>query len=154
MIMKWFVRAVIVVVVASIVAGFFIIGSPQTERMRKIDDQRVADLQNIQWQIVNFWQSKKRFPKDLNELKDDISGWSSPVDPKTQKPYEYFPGEEFSFTLCADFALESDYAQIELPRYPSAGAEENWAHPAGRHCFERTVDPERYPPFEKPAKPI
>ena len=149
--MKIFVWGVIIVVVAAVVAGFFIVGSPQTERMRKIDDERVSDLQNIQWQIVNFWQSKKRFPKDLNELKDDISGWLAPVDPETKRPYEYFPGEGFSFTLCADFTLESDEAQTEILRYP-VSAEENWAHPAGRHCFERVLDPERYPPFEKPVR--
>ncbi len=151
MIMKWFVWAVIVVVASSIIAGFFIIGSPKTERMRRFDDQRVSDLQNIQWQIVNFWQTKEYFPKDLNELKDDISGWSAPLDPETGKPYEYAINGELSFTLCADFSLENDEVPVELLRFPGGGAE-NWAHPSGKHCFSRTIDPERYPAIEKPAR--
>ena len=154
MIMKWFVWAVIVVVATSIVAGFFIVGSPATERMRKIDDQRVSDLQNIQWQIVNFWQKKERLPESLDELKDDVSGWSAPVDPETGKPYEYAINGELSFALCADFSLEGgaesggDYYSIALP----GGYIGGWEHPKGRHCFERTVDPELYPSFQKPVR--
>ena len=152
--MKFFVWSVIVVVAAAVVAGFLIVGSPQTERMRKIDDQRVADLQNIQWQIVNFWQSKKRFPKDLNELKDDISGWSAPVDPETGKSYEYAINGELSFALCADFSLEGgaesggDYYSIALPGGYIGGG----GNPKGRHCFERAIDPELYPSFQKPVR--
>lgn len=146
--MKIFVYSVIAVVAAVIIAGFFIVGSPQTERLRRFDERRVSDLQNIQWQIVNFWQQKERFPKDLNELRDDVSGWTAPADPETAKPYKYEPGEGFSFVLCADFLLpsEGDYP-AESGLY--LGGEDNWTHGAGEHCFERKIDPERYPPYEK-----
>lgn len=149
--MKLFVWAVIIVVAASIVAGFFIVGSPYTERMRRFDDERVADLQNIQWQIVNFWQQKERFPKDLNELRDDVSGWIAPLDPETSEPYKYMPGEGFSFSLCAKFLLPSEAGAL----YPAPDfyiESGNWTHEAGERCFERIIDPERYPPFAKPAK--
>ena len=29
---------------------------------------------------------------------------------------------------------------------------ESWQHGAGDTCFERTIDPERYPPYSKPTK--
>jgi hypothetical protein len=32
------------------------------------------------------------------------------------------------------------------------GIDENWQHEAGATCFTRTIDPERYPVFEKPLQ--
>lgn len=154
--MKIFIWAVIAIVGASIIAGFFIVGSPQTERLRRFDDQRISDLQNIQSQIVNFWQRKERLPDSLGELKDDVSGWLAPQDPENGKAYEYIMNDKLSFALCAGFALDGgsesvgDYYSIALPGYVSGG----WDHPRGRHCFKRTIDPELYPAFEKPAKAI
>lgn len=155
--MKVFVYVVILVVAASIVAGFFIVGSPQTERLRKLDDRRISDLQNIQSQIVNFWQKKERLPAGSDELKDDVSGWIAPVDPETKAQYEYIIDEEkeLSFWLCADFLLEggaefgNDYYSITP--FGGYGAE-NWDHPRGRNCFYRTIDPELYPSLKEEAK--
>ena len=45
-----------VLVAAAIVAGFFIMGTPGQVRLYRFDNEKLADLQNIQWQIVNFWQ--------------------------------------------------------------------------------------------------
>src|SRR3989338_458481 len=42
-----------VLVLVTIIAGFFIIGTPQQMREQKQDAIRLQDLQNIQWQIVN-----------------------------------------------------------------------------------------------------
>src|SRR3990170_5950991 len=68
-------------VLASIVGGFFIMGSPFTLRMKRFDERRVNDLQNIQYQIVNFYQRKGVLPDNLNELKDPIAGFILPRDP-------------------------------------------------------------------------
>jgi hypothetical protein len=27
--------------------------------------------------------------------------------------------------------------------------QDNWQHGAGQQCFDRTIDPQRYPPFQK-----
>src|SRR3989338_2777850 len=47
-----------VLVIGSIVAGFSVLGTPATQRAYRYDSQKVSDLQNIQWQIVNYWQQK------------------------------------------------------------------------------------------------
>ena len=51
--MRRFGYAVTCVVVAAVIAGFILAGSPQSERLRRFDDQRVNELQNIQAQIVD-----------------------------------------------------------------------------------------------------
>lgn len=146
------------VALLSIVAGFFIIGSPQEVRMLRYDQQKVSDLQSIQYQLLNYWQQKEALPETLAEANDPLSGFAMPTDPQTGAQYTYIVTGDTSFRLCADFNLPTpDTAgQGEFPRhdiaYPSFGMplDENWQHGAGQACFERTIDPERYPPFDKP----
>jgi hypothetical protein len=142
------------IVLVSIVGGFFILGSPQANRLMRIDAEKVGDLQNIQWQIVSFWQQKERLPAALEELEDPLVGFVLPSDPQTGDPYEYRISGPLSFELCALFNRENpDTAAPLLRPLPverslvSGGfADENWEHGEGRKCFSRTIDPERFPP--------
>ena len=151
--MRYFVYIVILVVAAAVVAGFFIVGSPQKERERRFDEQRASHLQNIQWQIVNFWQAKDRLPRTLKELEDPISGFSAPTDPETGERYGYEVKGGLAFTLCADFNLPSAAdSGTPKPAFPGDLSFQSWQHPAGRHCFERAIDPEIYA-RPKPERP-
>ena len=116
---KLLVWAVSFGVLASIVGGFFIMGSPFTLRMKRFDERRVNDLQNIQYQIVNFYQRKGVLPNSLDELKDPIAGFNIPLDPDTIRPYDYEKISDLSFKICADFSLESD-AQIDSKGIPTS----------------------------------
>lgn len=140
-----------VLVLASIIAGFFIIGTPQELRKEKQDAIRLQDLQNIQWQIVNYWQQKEELPSSLDALRDPISDAMIPVDPKTGEAYGYESTGAMTFTLCAVFEKEGGTRnpRAAQPMDPTMSTEDNWEHGAGETCFERTIDPERYPPYEK-----
>ncbi len=96
-----------VVVLASVVLGFFIIGTPADQRDRRFDDQRVEDLQMMQGEIVNYWIQKELLPEKLSELEDSISGYLVPVDPKSNLAYEYNVTDPLSFELCATFISSS-----------------------------------------------
>jgi hypothetical protein len=148
--------AVGILVVVTIVAGFFIIGTPQQIRAQKQDATRVQDLQNIQWQIVSYWQQKERLPATLADLNDPISNQSIPTDPVSGQAYSYKPTGAMTFQLCASFnaasAATSGVAGVSMPSdapVPYYGAQDNWAHNAGSVCFDRVIDPERYPPNQK-----
>ena len=149
--MRYFIVIVIVIVIVLVLAGFFIVGSPKSERRRQFDQQRINDLSNIQWQIISYWQAKNKLPEKLDDLKDPIEGFVPPVDPETGDPYGYEVRGPLSFVLCAIFNLEAtDEARLRgLPkpagRFP-AGEQIIWDHPAGRHCFERIIDPDLYKP--------
>ncbi len=118
------------------------------------------DLQSIQYQIIYFWQLKRVLPADIAELNDPLSGYSVPTNLETGEPYRYVRTSDSSFDLCAVFNSETpDTAgqgqfQGRDIAYTSTGPQpdENWKHPAGDHCYSRTIDPERYPPFEKPVR--
>lgn len=145
--------AVGLLVVLTIVAGFFIVGTPAEARQMRLDNQRVSDLQNIQWQVVNFYQQKQRLPASIAELEDPISGYGNPRDPQSNELYAYRATGALTFELCANFAAadtgnkgrSARYSEVASPI--SYGGEESWAHNAGQTCYTRTIDPERYPPL-------
>lgn len=156
--------------------AFSVMGTPQEQRLLRFDEKRMQDLQNIQWQVISFWQQKEKLPEDLKELANPIAGWTTPVDPEFSKgvSYEYKKLADLKFELCATFSAEMpqgwqeyskgggimpmmdfegrDMAVSSYP-YPGGGNNESWDHEVGRTCFERTIDPDIYPPYENP-KPL
>lgn len=134
----------------SIISGFFILGSPMEMRLTRIDAQKISDLQNIQWQIVNYWQQKEKLPISLEEVADPLGGYALPVDPQTGEPYAYEITGALSFKLCAAFNKEGvGDPYIARPVMDKSLEGDTWQHGAGEVCFDRTIDPERYPPFKR-----
>lgn len=150
--MKLFVWTAIILGSATIISGFFVAGSPQAERLRRFDDQRINDLQNIQSQIIYYWQAKEKLPQSLDEIKNDINGFTAPVDPETQESYIYKITNDKSFGLCAVFKTLDDELENrndEMVPINPFGSTENWLHGQGLTCFQRTIDPDLFPPFRK-----
>jgi len=138
-----------ILVLGSIGAGFYVLGTPQSQRMLRYDSQKVSDLQSIQWQIVNYWQQKGVLPATLEQLQDPISGFIVPTDPQTKESYEYKKTGYLSFDLCADFnkpsqTIDGSVTRIAYPE-PMGKSNESWQHEVGNKCFSRTIDPELYP---------
>lgn len=145
------------IVVVSIISGFFIMGSPATQRKLRNDDQRINDLRNIQSQVTDFYRDTERLPETLDEMHDSLLGYYIQNDPETGAPYEYARTGTLSFELCATFALplpefsdvrisENDWRVRELKQ-----TAQDWAHEEGRTCFDREIDPERIVPIKRPA---
>jgi hypothetical protein len=141
--MRW---SAIVVVVLSIIVGVVSVGSPTDARKARLDERRTQDLYSIQFELINYWQKKQVIPTNLTELNDPISSFVIPTDPETGMVYEYSKLGDLNFELCADFALSSQSKQDDLYTKDVMGS---FQHQAGRQCFERTIDPELYPPFQK-----
>jgi hypothetical protein len=153
-----------------IIWSFSVMGSPKEQRAWRLDEKRMGDLQNIQYQVINYWQQKEKLPEKLTDLSNPISGYSLPIDPEFEqgKVYEYVVKENLSFELCATFTAEmpqgwqennyggvisvykerSDIATSTYP-YLGGGMNESWNHKIGRTCFIRTIDKDIYPVFEK-----
>ena len=146
-----------------------VIGTPSEQRAYRFDDQRVSDLQNIQWQIISFWQQKESLPENLNDLKNPIANSVLPTDPEFTKgnTYEYKKTNDLSFELCATFSLPMPEGYVNnnsngggimsgtdmgISSYPYSGPAmgDSWVHQAGRTCFERTIDKDLYPVNPKP----
>lgn len=147
-----------VIAIAAIVGGFFIIGSPSEIRMLRYDDQKVNDLQSIQHQVVTFYQQKGTLPQDLSELNDPLAYFVVPVDTQTQQPYGYTVTGPLSFELCATFNRAADdmSGKGSYPGYDRGympiESNESWMYAAGETCFTRSIDPERYPVFDRTTR--
>jgi hypothetical protein len=126
-------------VVLTIGAGFFIVGTPMQARQALLDSQKVTDLENIQSQIVYYWQQKGTLPAGLNQLNDSISNYSVPTDSQNGQSYRYVVDGAHTFELCATFNRDSN----GQPQPDALG--NNWQHGAGQVCFIRTIDPALYP---------
>lgn len=148
---KLLVTLACVFVFGTLVGGFIYVGSPMKARAIRFDSLRVENLSNIQWQIINHWQQKGVVPSTLAETQDSISGYRAPVDPETGEAYSYEKTGNLTFKLCAKFSTSNDKTDIkETYRiYPAVGTNENWTHSTGTVCFDRTIDPDLYPVYEK-----
>lgn len=149
---KLIVGAAIAVVIGSIITGFFIIGSPATQRLRRLDEHRLNDLMNIHSEILRQWEPSRALASSLEDLqKKSTIGFTVPLDPETQKPYEYMVKGPLSFALCATFTLANETNDLRkgrtAPPYPESLSPYayTWDHEAGRVCFDRAIDPKLYP---------
>ncbi|QQR82498.1 hypothetical protein IPJ70_00005 [Candidatus Campbellbacteria bacterium] len=137
-------------VVAAIVSGIVVAGSPSQARAIRFDEQRVNDLSNIQSQVIQYYQYHAVLPGQLSVLTDTISGYTAPLDPETKNAYEYKMLAPLSFELCATFTQENlDTTKTAPMYYDMGGMSGNFTHAAGRVCFERVVDPKAYPVFKQ-----
>ena len=123
------------VVIVAVVWGFALVGSPQTTRLQRFDQQRLNDLQTIFREIQSLCQDpdikdelKRPLPATLDELatlarheKINLS------DPETGQRYGYTVKDGMTYELSATFSLERD-SDVEV----------FWNHTSGKHCF--TVD--------------
>lgn len=138
--------------IASIIGGFFIMGSPYTQRMLRYDNDRVSDLQNLQSSITEYYRTTSHLPESLETLKDPLVDTYVPVDPQSEAEYEYLQTDTLTFELCATFARATSQDQISTAKVRDPWQQQtasDWSHDAGHMCFTRTIDPERITPYKK-----
>jgi hypothetical protein len=140
---RWLARIGAAAVLVAAVAGFVLAGSPARQRLVRTDLRRISDLVMLQNEIVNYYRAKNALPQSLDQLTNSISGFRSPDDPQSGRPYEYRVTGTLSFQLCADFSLPSGKENVgAYPPYSTPGVSGwNWSHGTGRECFTRTIDP-------------
>lgn len=136
------------IIVLLIITGFAFIGSPQKAREVNEDRIRVDNLRYIQDEVVRYWDLKKTLPQNLNELNDPLNYVVIPVDPETQKEYEYKILTPTSFEICAEFKT-ADSGEETYAKYDTTY--QYFKHTAGRNCFERTIDVEKRQNIVKPV---
>jgi Domain of unknown function (DUF5671) len=148
-----------VLVLVSIVSGFFIVGTPQQARGYRFDEQKINDLVSLQSQVVEYYRAKQALPVSLSDLNDPLSYNVVPSDPQTEEMYGYETTGALSFKICANFNAQSrEYGNTPAytapaPRAIPVGGKgtvaDNWKHGAGNQCFDRTIDSSLYPPTGK-----
>jgi type II secretory pathway pseudopilin PulG len=122
------------VVVAAIIAGLVVIGSPSEIRMRRFDERRASDLAAISNAISTYRLTHESVPQQLDDLRRSQQGTGygySLKDPEG-RPYEYAVKDASSYELCAVFATATDAGTG-----PTAYRSVFDKHGIGRQCFSR-----------------
>jgi hypothetical protein len=149
-----------ILAVLTIAAGFLIIGTPSQIRAYRFDDEKITDLQQIQSEIISYWQQKGVLPSSLGDINNSVNGMVVPHDVQTNAPYEYRLISAHAFQICAVFNAETQWNSSSLSApmipYPSGVTihDNSWWHGAGHTCFDRTIDPQLYAPVGASSKVV
>ena len=131
--------ASIAVVAIAIAIGLYLSGSPGEQRLRRLDERRVADLQQLASAIQVYHRQTGQLPPDLERLVDGRRLSSLPRDPVTDAPYELRITADERFELCAEFSRAS----------VAERADDFWSHGPGRKCVAFDYS-DRVPPASPP----
>ena len=134
---RWLLVAAALVIVATVVTAIAVMGMPGVQRELRMDDRRVDDLRQIQVAVRAYRERTGALPESLQILAAQPGLALSVADPVTSAPYEYrrMPGDRFS--MCAMFATDTGRPRNGAQRW----IDPQWAHGAGRQCFEFHGDP-------------
>ncbi|MFA6177915.1 MAG: DUF5671 domain-containing protein [Candidatus Paceibacterota bacterium] len=133
-----------IIIIACIIWGFSVLGSPRNQQLLKYDGQKVNDLQSIENSVQDFYVTKGVLPNNLDELLTQ-NYFVNTIDSQTQKPYEYEKTSKTTFSLCAEFNKE--LTKADFGAQPMIFGGNTWIHGVGRFCFNKTINPNL---FSKP----
>lgn len=127
-----FALSISIAVLAAIVAGLILAGSPAHERARRFDDQRISDLQQLRFSAIDlFYQEHGTLPTSLTETQSSARLLANTyTDPETNELYSYRIISDRTYELCTSFNHPSDEK--------NAYEDPFWKHGQGHTCF--TID--------------
>ncbi len=149
-------------VVAAVVFGLVLLGSPAQERERRIDDRRVTDLHGIAAATDLYRTRHGRLPGSLDDLAAEPGLRISTRDPTSLEHYGYRALDDGRYEVCATFVTESEgptrvtgsppivqrscqgchgpgspvATRVDDPVAAHLELRDLWAHGSGRQCFQ------------------
>lgn len=129
-----------IVVLASVITGFFYSETPSQIREMRLDEEQVGSLREIQWKIQEHLaiNGTSSLPTTLDEIYTDFP---VPAAPEDREPYTY-ERTNSGFKLCATFfadaKIDPNMTGYQDPANPIKNAE-NWNYKQGRYCFDRII---------------
>lgn len=106
-------------VIIVLVFGVIIADSPQMTREKKLDENRVMEMQNINNNVGIFFNNNKRLPK------------ADEIEKSAKFPIEYKIENDKIYYLCTDFLHLREKTDLY---------DKQWNHSAGAHCFKLNID--------------
>lgn len=127
-----------IAVLGTIITGFFFIGSPSEQRLRKLDNQKIQSIENIRAVLDQYYLTNKKLPQDLTELNSLKYNGANFVDQQTQKNFGYKAIDDTNYQLCATFNL-SNYSWDYRKKYNRTVQSSDYSHPSGDYCYDLTA---------------
>lgn len=153
----------IVVSVGILIFGFYLTGSPKTQRNIRMDQEKENTLQSINYSIIDYYQKFGSLPKNINDLNRLPYGiFTEKNNRQDLNSYDYklIDSKKNKYELCTKFNLSTE--TIEKYMDPVNGGnsyisrsvsspedgiynETDWTHNSGLYCFTRQIDSKIYP---------
>jgi len=126
----------IVVVVAAVAIGFWIVGSPIQARKHVLDERRSEAIGNIRIAVQSYFRAKGKLPVSLSKLD---APYQDRQDPSTGRDLDYAVTGERSYRVCADF--ETDTTHETRYEYYQPDSVDYYKHAKGHFCYDLEVKP-------------
>jgi hypothetical protein len=121
-----------IIIIATIVYGFMVVGSPADARNAKFDQERVSDIQQIRSAITSYTSKNNKLPDSIDDTKEFFYGIGVNEDPETKQPYEYQKIDNAHFKLCATFGTDAS----QRPESQIYTQDAVTLHTTGYQCFD------------------
>lgn len=135
-------RSIIAFVIAVIMVGVILAGSPQSSRNLRADQERSDRLQQLSYDIASHYEITGELPEVLQEVTNiDVVRYQ---DPETGEPFGYERVSPSKYFVCATFATNADGAASPYYDYgpmPKDGGSlfsergNVFTHDSGYQCF-------------------
>lgn len=130
----------IAAVIVVFIAGLFFVESPAVAREKRLDNQVVQQLVQLESGIQSYYTDEEALPERLDQLPAEVPFITerSLNNPVTGEVVEYRKLNETEYELCTTFTRSNENPEDRGDR--SYGYwDQSWQHGAGRDCFERQV---------------
>lgn len=140
-----------ILVVGTLLVSFTASTNPFEKQKEVRDQQRTRHIELIKGNVETYYTRQNTLPKSIAEMRMP----SRPVDPSTQKQYEYTKKSEEEYELCATYETE---AKRSASRYTYGDNTYNnyKFHKKGRNCNTFNVNPysslQYYTPVPRPTQ--
>lgn len=129
---------ILVVWIVSIViigTGFYLAGTPVSQKSVQLDTTRMGDFSNINSAISTYFGTHQKLPPSLSDI---TNTYTVTTDPETRKPYTYQPVSATSYKLCTTFSLASKDL-TPTPNYTYNTIALDTSHKKGYDCITYTL---------------
>lgn len=127
---------VALVVLATLVVGFLMVGGPENARREKSDEQRISGLRLAGHAVRTYYLNTKALPRSVEQIysKGYLTA-NDMKDPETGASYAYRVVDKSHFELCATFETDASNAPGRETYAYDAEAAPFRKHKRGRQCF-------------------
>src|SRR5512141_2223660 len=140
-----------VIVLAVVIKGFLISGTPASQRALNYDSQRISAMSSIKYSVDSYYQQNRQLPKSLDQLS---ASYLNLNDPETKKPYDYKVVNDTSYSLCTTFSTDTKDPSSQLRQYSYTDIEGTTSyHSKGYDCLDLKAPVVYTPPTPTAYKP-
>lgn len=121
------------IVIAAVIYGFNVVGSPHQRMAQKTDNTRISNMDSISYSIQNYFSQNQKLPTDLS-----ATTATNIKDPETKADYEYKKLSDTNYMLCTTFATNSDDNKSK-DDYDYYSYSDKYKHKKGFDCISYDV---------------